>query len=66
VNDPINGAALPKNTKVPNPKGKTTHNVTHRHAKMDKISDMLEEADKAGTVHETLKLIKMQLYNGTF
>jgi len=66
VNDAMNGLGLPSNTKVPNPYGKTTHNVTHRFEKMDKITKMLRKAEKNGTIEQTMKLIQKQLNAGSF
>jgi len=65
INDAVNGSGLPRNTKVPNPYGKTTHNITHRHKVMDKVR-LLREAEKNGTVKETLQLINRKLQAGTF
>jgi RHS repeat-associated protein len=66
VNDAINGLGLPSNTKVPNPLGKITHNVTHRYKTMDKVTKMLQKAEKEGTIKETLALIRKMWESGKF
>ena len=66
VNDAVNGGGLPSNTRVPNPQGKTTHNVTHRHSHMDEVTEKLRQAEQNGTVKETLKAIEKKRQAGDY
>ena len=66
VDDAVNGGGLPSNTKVPNPHGKIRHNVTHTHESLDKVTEMLRQAEVDGTVQETLKAIEKLRQSGKF
>lgn len=42
------------------------HNETHTYEKLDKVTEMLKEAEENGVVEETLRAIEKQRQEGTF